>query len=718
MGIVCDTFLAPRSALRVSFALPESSGGEFRIEATVGNARAISVGGRGRFRCGVTFAPLARAEEQVLSHWIVLQLERTSKTDIELRTVDPTAQFMLAVAKVRRVPTIWDRAQAMQPQCAFGELGICCRVCLQGPCRIDPFGTGAKAGICGASADTMVVRNLARMIAGGTAAHVEHARHIVDALRDIGEHETSSYRVADEGKLRRIAERLGVGAEGASARGLAAAVAGQIEREFFTMHDGRPAAWLQATLTPLRLSRLASAGLLPADLCSPIVDLMHRTNTGVDTNPTSLLMAGIRCSLADYAGMRIATDISDVIFGVPSPRLTTANLAVIEADAVNVAVHGHNPLVSEAVCRVAREMNEEAVRAGAPRGINVVGVCCTGHEVLMRHGIPLAANFASQELAIMTGALDAMVVDYQCIQPGLSSVAECFHTRVVTTLPMGRLPDSPAVVHLELDVRDPLPGARRILGEALAAFTRRDPGKVSIPTGAHRCLVGFGVEAILAALGKVNPQDPLQPLIAAIAQGDIQGLALLCGCNNALVRQDDNILKVARGLLGENVLVLATGCSAGALAKAGLMAPEATEEHAGARLKPVLRAIGEAAGLEGALPPVLHLGSCVDNSRAVDVAVAVAARLNVDLDRLPVVASAPELMAEKAVAIGTWAMALGLPVHLGIIPPVFGAPDVVSTLTQKTAELVGGHFIFELNPHLAVDRLLEVIRARRTGLGL
>jgi carbon-monoxide dehydrogenase catalytic subunit len=165
-------------------------------------------------------------------------------------------------------------------------------------------------------------------------------------------------------------------------------------------------------------------------------------------------------------------------------------------------------------------------------------------------------------------------------------------------------------------------------------------------------------------------------------------------------------------------LLLATGCGAGAFARHGLLTPQATEDYAGPGLKAVLTAVGQAAGLDGPLPLVLHMGSCVDNSRAADVAVAVANKLGVDLDKLPVVASAPEPTSEKAIAIGTWAVAAGLPTHVGVVPPVLGSPAVTKVLTETAKDLFGGYFIVQTDPAVAAEKLLEAIQERRAGLGL
>jgi carbon-monoxide dehydrogenase catalytic subunit len=413
----------------------------------------------------------------------------------------------------------------------------------------------------------------------------------------------------------------------------------------------------------------------------------------------------------------MATDLADILFGTPRPSGTSANLGVLKKDAVNVAVHGHNPLLSDIIAQVAgdKDMAKMAKDAGAKGGVNVVGVCCTGNEVMMRHGIPMATSSVSQETAILTGALDAMVVDYQCIMPSLSSVAECFHTRLITTMPMSRIPGA---LHVEFTEEGAKDSARKIIAEAVEAFRKRDPGKINIPDVSSPALVGFSAEAIISALSLLNKDDPLKPLIDNIVSGNIYGVCLFAGCNTVKIPQDMNYIEMARELAKNNVLILATGCASGAFARQGFMTPEATKEYAGDGLKAVLTAVGEAAGLGGPLPLVLHMGSCVDNSRAADVAVAVANKLGVDLDRLPVVASAPEPVTEKAIAIGTWAVAAGLPTHVGVVPPVLGSKTVTEVLTSTVKGLFGGYFIVETDPAEASKALLGAMAERRKGLGL
>ncbi|KAA0888688.1 anaerobic carbon-monoxide dehydrogenase catalytic subunit [Oryzomonas rubra] len=628
---------------------------------------------------------------------------------------DPCAATLIPLAKKEGITTVWDRHKAMQPQCGFGQLGVCCRICWKGPCRIDPFGDGPQQGICGATADTIVARNVIRMMASGAAAHSEHGRHVALALLGVAEGKLPDYTIRDEGKLRSIAAKLGLDGTREDILAVAREVALATLGDFQNQDHDTPCAWIASTITGKRLEKLAALHVLPHNIDAVVTGIMARTNVGCDADPVNLVLGGVKGALADFNGMCLATEISDVLFGTPSPVVTAANLGVLKEDAVNIAVHGHNPLLSDVVCDVALLMGDEARRAGAKDGINIVGVCCTGNEVMVRHGIPLAANYLSQELALITGAVDAMVVDVQCIMPSISEIGACFHTEIITTMDDTKIPGATHVNFREATATE---NARQIVTLAIEAYKRRNPQRVIIPDIKRTAMVGFGTEAIVGALATLNAEDPLKPLVDNIANGAIRGIALFAGCNNPQVDQDSSFVTIARKLARNNVLLLATGCGAGAFAKHGMMTQEATLEYAGDSLKAVLTAIGTAAGLGGPLPLVLHMGSCVDNSRAVEVAVALANKLGVDLDSLPLVSSAPEAMSEKAVAIGTWSVALGIPTHLGIMPQVTGSPVVTKLVTETVKELLGGYFIVELDPDRAADKLLDVIDERRKALGI
>lgn len=629
------------------------------------------------------------------------------------KSKDSASRAMLQVAARQDLSTIWDRFAAQTPQCGFGELGTCCRNCLQGPCRIDPFGEVATLGACGASADTIVARNLVRAIAAGTAAHSGHAKHLAHTLLKSAAGRAPDYPIRDAAKLQAVAQRLGLATAGKDIAEIAHLVAATALADFSEKET--PVAWAATNVTQGRVDTFLKYGVVPTGIDAAVSEVMHRTHYGVDADPVNLLLGGIKCALADFAGCAMGTDLGDILFGTPQPVFSRANLGVLKADAVNIGLHGHSPILSDLIAQVAHDLDGEAKAAGAAAGLNLVGICCTGNEVLMRHGIPSATHSVSQELAIVTGALDAMVVDYQCIMPSLATLAECFHTRLITTMPIAKIPGA---THIEFSEEHGGQAAREIIRLGIEAFKKRDPKKVNIPDHQSEVMAGFSTEAIVGALSLLNKEDPLKPLIDNIVAGNILGVCLFAGCNNVRVPQDENYLVMAKALARENVLILATGCGAGAFARHGLLTSGATNDYAGDGLKAVLTAIGQAAGLPGPLPPVLHMGSCVDNSRAVQVAVAVANKLGVDLDKLPVVASAPEATTEKAIAIGTWAVAAGLPTHLGVIPPVLGSPLVAQVLTQDVKGLFGGYFIVDPDPVTSAQKLIAAIRERRAGLGL
>lgn len=627
------------------------------------------------------------------------------------RSVDPAAQYMLKKAHEANIETAWDRFDAMKDQCSFGLLGLCCRICMMGPCRIDPFGEGPSKGICGISPDAMVARNLIRMIAVGASAHSDHAHHILEVFHRIIDGNEKNFKIRETSKLKKMAEALGFEGDGKPPLDYAKFLAGKIEEIF----HGSAEDWLVSVVPKERLDKLRSLNVIPKNIDSTIRETLHRTHMGVDADPVNLLLGGAKCSIADFLGMDLATSLSDIMLGTPAPKYSKANLGVLDCDAVNIAVHGHNPLISESIMQAVPEFQEKAKKAGAPHGLNIVGICCTGNELLMRHGIPLATNAASQELAILTGAIDAMVVDVQCIMPSTSDLCECFHTELITTMSIARIPGAK---HYEFEPSTARQSAHGILELAIEAFKKRNPKRVDIPNIQHETLVGFSMEAIISVLEKINPDDPLEPLIEKIVAGDIYGIVLLCGCNNYKIPQDSSFITIAERLAADNVLMLSTGCAAGAFAKRGFLSPDATNQICGDKIKEVLCDLGKVAGIDRPLPPIWHMGSCVDNSRAHRLAFAIANRLGVDIDKLPLVASAPEAMSEKSIAIGTGAVTMGITTHIGVIPPIQGGRDITNIMTASLKDVVGANFIVETDPILAHKKIMEVLDEKRLFLGL
>ena len=628
-------------------------------------------------------------------------------TASDKRSADPATVEMLTLAADQDLSVAWDRYEAMLPECGFGQLGICCRNCTMGPCRIDPFGDGPSEGICGAGPDIIAARNLIRMIAGGASAHSDHGRDIAHTLLMAAEDENSDYEPKDEAKLRALAEELGVAAEGKGLREIARGVAEICFGQFGQQHGEVVFA---ARAPEDQKKRWRQAGVMPRGVDREIVEIMHRTHIGVDNDPVNLILQGVRACLADgWGGSMIATDLSDVLFHTPEWVVGRANLGVLDPEAVNIVVHGHEPTLSEMIVAACQDKQlVELAKSKGAKGINLAGICCTANEILMRHGIPLAGNFLQQELAIATGAVEAMIVDVQCILPALGKLAGKYHTKLISTSPKAKFPFAE---HIEFDESRAMEIARRIVRAAVENFPNRDPARVHIPEQSSPLVAGFTAENVSTALGgRYRPS--YRPLNDAIISGRIRGVAGVVGCNNPKIRHDHGHVEMTKELIANDVVVAVTGCTAVADAKAGLLCPEAAEKLAGKGLREVCRAVG--------IPPVLHLGSCVDNSRILVVLSNVVAEggLGESIADLPAAGAAPEWMSEKAVSIGFYVVASGVFTVLGEPLPVQGSEVVTRFVTEDIEKLFGGKFAFEADPVAAARLMIDHIDAKRAALHL
>lgn len=645
------------------------------------------------------------------------------------RALDDATEEMIRHTESLGIETVFTRQAKYdesflgigKSRCYFGSTGVCCRQCAMGPCRIwnDDLPMiyrlstpRLNKGTCGASVDTIVARNLLMMVGRGTAAHASHARHVASALLKTAQKKTS-YRIKEPEKLKSIAAKLHLDdTQGLENMAIAAAsaaisdiVGDEISMKFATSY-----------CPPGVGKNLTGLGVVPGSVGSELLAEGHETSMGTMADTTSLILHAARLGVADIASLIISSEFQDVLFGIPKPVQSRIGFNVLDKNKINVVIHGHVPLLSEKLAELSDDegLLNKARTAGAS-GINIVGCCCTGNEVLMRHGIPLAGSSLQQELVIATGLVEAFVVDVQCIYPNIENVASKFHTKIITTMKEAKLPGSG---HIPFEEEHADEGARKILETAISNFRNRGKNIYLPKAEPNELIAGFSVETCLSVLSNINHDDPLKPLIDNIASGNIYGAVLLAGCTSPRITADASHVTIAKELMKRNVLVIATGCAAQACARAGLLTPGATERYAGDKIKTVLHALGKAAGFDKPLPPVWHFGSCVDNSRVVILVSALAEKLGVPIKELPIAASAAEWITEKAAAIGTGAVALGVTVHLGVTPPVIGSQAVVSLLTRSSEELFGGKFIVEVEPIRASQLLLEHIKEARGKLGL
>ena len=589
------------------------------------------------------------------------------------------------------------RVKNQTPHCKFGEEGVCCRICSMGPCRITKK---APRGICGCDVHGIVGRNYLKFTAGGSATHSDHGREICHTL-----YESSAdgcYQVKDPEKLIRIAKEWGVETEGKDIYDLAHEVAEmglwEYGKPFGTQRflkrapQSQQELWEKNELAPRAIDREVSCSL-------------HMAHMGCSSLPEALIKQSIRAGLSDgWGGSMMGTEFSDVLFGTPKPIDTEANLGVMVEENVNIVVHGHDPSLSEMVCEYADspEMIAYAKEMGA-KGITVSGVCCTSNEVAMRRGIPMAGNFLQQENVVLTGACEAIVVDVQCIFPALGPLSKCFHTKFITTSPIAQMPDSEFI---RFDAKTADEKAKLIVKTAIENFKNRKPELVHIPQLKQKATVGYSVEAIIKCLdgvanSQVDEMGTVKPLLQCVTSGVLRGAVAMVGCNNPRIRPDLAHIELMKKLIANDIVIIASGCSAQAAAKAGLMDKRA-KDICGDGLKRVCELAD--------IPPVLHMGSCVDISRMMILASELAKCAGTHVSQLPVVGCAPEWMSEKAVSIGNYV--------IGTDPYVSGSSEIAEILTNGTREWVEAAFTVEKDIDKLGDAMIARIEEKRAALGI
>ena len=625
-----------------------------------------------------------------------------------IEEMEAATNSLLETAQKVGADTWQQRVKNQTPHCGFGESGTCCRICSMGPCRITKK---APRGICGCDVHGIVGRNFLMFTAGGAATHSDHGREICHTLYQTKP--DGNYTVKDPEKLIRIAKEWGVETEGKDIYDLAHEIA-----EMALLEYGKPFGTQRfLKRAPEHTQKLwHDAEIEPRAIDREVSQSLHMSHMGCSSLPEALVRQALRAGLSDgWGGSMAGTEFSDVLFGTPKPIDTEANIGVMEKDNVNIVVHGHDPSLSEMIVYYANdpEMIAYAKSMGA-KGITVSGVCCTSNEVAMRHGIPMAGNYLNQENVVLTGACEAIVVDVQCIFPALGPLSKCFHTKFITTSPIARIPDSEFIRFSSATAGD---NAKAIVKMAIENFKNRKPELVNIPNLKQKARVGYSVEAIVKVLdGVANSQvdefGTTKPLLECVTSGVLRGAVAMVGCNNPKVRPDSAHIGLMKKMLENDIIVITTGCAAQAAAKAGLMDPEKAKEYCGAGLKRVCELAG--------IPPVLHMGSCVDISRMMILAAELSKDSGIPISQLPVVGCAPEWMSEKAVSIGNYVVATGIETFLGVDPYVKGSSEICELLTGEhgVKDWVEAKYVVDTDIESLGDKMIACIEAKRAALGI
>ena len=638
-------------------------------------------------------------------------MEEKEKKKVELKTInindvttcDATAQ-MLRKAERDGVETAFHRAANMKA-CPIGADSACCKHCFMGPCRLNPKDPYAKVGVCGATIDTIMSRNFGRNVAAGSAAHTDHGMVMLEIFKDVVQGKSKDYSIKDPQKLEDVAKEIGIETEGRELKEIALDLCEELERTYTQVEGEIPFAKRVPEKT---LEVWRKYNMVPRGAMREIMELVHRTAMGMDQDHENLIHQCSRAALADgWGGSMVATEISDILFGTPTPVRAEVNMGCLKEDQVNIIIHGHEPNLFDSIIESVNDPSliQAAKDAGA-NGLNLVGMCCSGLEMLSRHGIPHAGNFMSTEAILVTGAVDAMGVDVQCIKQGLAEVAKCYGTKLFTTNPRVHIEGAE---HIEFEEHNPRACTDSIVENAIVRFKNRNM-PIEIPNIKNEGVHGFSHEYINYMLGGTF-RSSYTPLNDNIINGRIRGVAGVVGCTNPRVKQDYVHVELVKELIRNDVLVVQTGCSQISLAKAGLCTPEAAH-LAGPGLKEVCEAVG--------MPPVLGLGACVDNSRIL-IACAEMVRtggLGESIADLPVAGAAPEFMSEKAITIGQYFVASGVFTVFGVTFPIIEGTKFHKLLFGGLEEMGMGKWGFAIDPHDIAQMMIAHIDKKRKALGI
>ncbi len=632
--------------------------------------------------------------------------------DIQEATICASTIQMLEKAKRDGVKISFDRANDMSV-CPIGAVSACCKNCSMGPCRLSPKDPYAKVGVCGATIDTISARNFARMVVAGAAAHTDHGMGMLDCFKEVVHGKVDGFRIKDEQKLKEVCGYvdipLTVEVDGEvkdrDIMELGLELAEELEKTYTQVEGEIP---FMKRVPEKTLERWRELGIVPRGAMRELMEMMHRTHIGVDQEYVNISRQFQRAALSDgWGGSMVATELSDILFGTPVPIAAIVDMGCLEEKSVNVVINGHEPIMFEAMIDSVNDpkMIEKAKAAGA-EGIVLAGMCCSGAEVLMRHGIPHAGNFMSTEALLVTGAVDAMAVDVQCIKQGLGPVSECYGTPLFTTNYRAHIEGAR---HIQLDETNPRVCVDEVVEEAIKRFKNRSK-PIEIPQNKHIGIHGFGHESINYHLGGTY-RASYRPLNDAIISGRIRGIAGVVGCTNPRVKHDWVHTEVVKELIKNDVIVLMTGCATIAAGKADLLTPEAAR-FAGPGLAEICETVG--------IPPVLSLGSCVDNSRILIAAAAVVAEggLGDKISDLPAAGSAPEWMSEKAISIGQYFVSSGVYTVFGAAFPATEGSKFKEHLFKGLEEEVGGMWDFAIDPYEHAAKMIAHIDKKREALGI
>lgn len=623
-----------------------------------------------------------------------------SKDEVLENTPDPAVREMILRQNQLGFDTTFDRFDKQQPQCGFGMAGICCKICNMGPCKIT---SKSPKGVCGADADLIVARNLLRSAAAGVAQHGMHGREVILSLKWAAEGKLD-LPILGQQKIKDTAKAFGIKTERRSIKKIASELADVLLDDMSRTIPGDYKI-IEALGSEERKKVWKELDILPISAYHEVFESYHKTGVGTDGDWKSIMQQFLRCGLAfTYSGVVSTSIATDGLFGVGDRVTSKVNIGALKKGYVNIAVHGHLPTLVSEIVKVGQEEKfiNLAKEAGA-KGIRFYGICCSGLSAMYRYAgvIPLS-NAVSAELVLGTGALDLWIADVQDVFPSIMEVAKCFRTTVVTTSESARLPGAERFEydHHHSNIGETRALAEKIVLRGIESFKDRQGIPVYIPPYEVDAEVGFSPEYVHKHYGS------MKPLYEALKEGKILGIVNMVGCNNPKVVYEKCVIDVANALLRNNILILTNGCASFPLMKMGYCNVSG-QEHAGESLNEFL----------GDLPPVWHVGECIDNTKSSGIFAGVAGEAGKPLYEMPFAFTSPEWSNEKGIDAALGFRLMGINSYHCVEAQIHGSKNVIEFLKEGTKDLLGSVMVVNPNPDALGEKIVADIIEKRKALG-
>ena len=607
---------------------------------------------------------------------------------------------------IRNLPmeTSHHRVEGQSTKCGFGLQGGCCRLCSNGPCRITPK---APRGICGATADVIVARNFLRAVASGSGCYI----HIVEnTALNVKKTAMEKGEIKGERSLKRLADAFGI--QGKDKWETAQIVAEKVIADLYKPEYEKMELVEKLAYAP-RFKRWQELGILPGGAKSEVFHGVVKCSTNLNSDPVDMLTDCLKLGISTgLYGLTLTNLLNDVLLGEPELRMAPVGLRVIDPDYINIMITGHQHTIFVDLQEklISKEAVEKAKAVGA-KGFKLVGCTCVGQDLQLRgsHYTEVfdghAGNNYTSEAVLATGAIDAVISEFNCTLPGIEPICDSLKIKQIC------LDDVAKKANAELKpfvFEERETQSMEIIDEIIEAYKERR-GNVEF-----NLMPEHGNDHTLTGVSELSLKDFLggnwKPLIDLIVAGEIKGIAGVVGCSNLTAGGHDVLsVELTKELIAKDILVLTAGCSSGGIENCGLMTPEAAK-LAGPKLRAVCEKLN--------IPPVLNFGPCLAIGRLEIVATELAEAIGVDIPQLPLVLSAAQWLEEQALADGCFGLALGLPLHLGLPPFVTGSKIVTKVLTEDMKELTGGQVIINADAKESADILEKIIEERRSALNI